>query len=34
MSRTGVALDNNDIVMPTCLLIRVHVSSGFLVLSW
>ena len=23
MSRTGVALDNNGIVMPTCLLIRV-----------
>ncbi len=22
MSRTGVALDNNGIVMPTCLLIR------------
>ena len=33
MSRTGIALDKNGVVMPTCLLIRVHVFSGFLVLS-
>ena len=33
MLRTGVALDNDGIVKPTCLLTRVLVLSRFLVSS-
>ena len=33
MSRTGVALDNDDIGMPTCLLTRILILSRFLVSS-
>ena len=33
MSRTGVALDNDGIVMPTCLLTRILILSMFLVSS-